>query len=240
MLATLTAQARAQDEDARARAHELYEQSETAYDEGRFDDAADLLREAFEIHQEPVLLYNLGRALDGAGDMPGAIESYEAYLESAGEIEDRGAIEQRVITLQRLLDEREALIEEREREEAAEDERTTTERPPTPESGPSAVPWLVTGVGVAGVGVGVALGLMSRSAHGDTETAGSQVEVGDALDRAEDLALGANIALIAGGAIALGGLVWGIIDLMGAGPDEAEEGVTVAFTGTGLVVGGAL
>ncbi len=49
----------------------------------------------------------------------------------------------------------------------------------------------------------------------------------DAYDRASGLALGANILFAAGGALALGGIIWLVADLLG-GDDGEEAPVAVA------------
>lgn len=94
------ANARAQDDDdSLERAVVLFEESETLYNQGEFEQAAALLRRAYALHPDPTLLFNLARALEGAGDLDGAIESYERYLEENPDAEDAGAIRARVGTL---------------------------------------------------------------------------------------------------------------------------------------------
>src|SRR5215207_7570198 len=65
------------------------------YKRGEFEQAAALLRDAYEKYPEPTLLYNLARALEGLGDRSGAIEAYEQYLARGKGISDRGGIERR-------------------------------------------------------------------------------------------------------------------------------------------------
>src|SRR5512135_1995436 len=85
--------------DKRTQALQLAADSERAYKDGKFEKAAELLRKAHGIYAEPILLYNLGRALEGMGDQKGAVEAYEQYLHDAKQIDDRPAIERRVATL---------------------------------------------------------------------------------------------------------------------------------------------
>jgi len=75
--------------DDRDKALKLFEDSDKAYKAGKFEKAADLLREAYGLYPEPLLLYNLGRAQEGLGDARGALESYERYLKDAKELKDR-------------------------------------------------------------------------------------------------------------------------------------------------------
>jgi len=218
-------------EEAEGEALGLFEESVTAYQEGRFDDATELLTRAYTLHPEPVLLYNLGRAQDGAGDFADAIESYERYLDEIGDIPDRGAIEQRVATLRQNLEERARLG----RLDDVSDSAPTEQEPePASSDGPSAAPWIVAGVGVLGIGVGAILGGLALSAHDEALTAPSQEETASAQDRAEGLALGSTIAFIAGGVIAAVGVTWGVIDLMGSG-GSGEEASARLEVGPGSV-----
>lgn len=68
--------------DDRDQALALFEQSDKAYKAGNFEEAAKLLREAYSLYPEPLLLYNLGRAQEGMGDSRGAVQSYEQYLQA--------------------------------------------------------------------------------------------------------------------------------------------------------------
>jgi tetratricopeptide (TPR) repeat protein len=115
----------------RDKALALFEKSDRAYKAGKFEDAAKLLREAYALHPEPILLYNLGRAQEGLGDTRGAIDSYEQYLAQAKQIQDRGAIERRIETLKAQLAEEEAragqLAEEEQRRKQAEAQRQKAE-----------------------------------------------------------------------------------------------------------------
>ena len=90
--------------DKRTHALELAAESERAYKDGKFEKAADLLRKAHDIYAEPILLYNLGRALESMGDQKGAVDAYEQYLHDAKKIDDRPAIERRVATLKAQIE----------------------------------------------------------------------------------------------------------------------------------------
>src|SRR5512143_2470066 len=68
------------DQSERDRALELFDQSDRAYAAGDYGRAADLVRAAYALYPEPILLYNLGRALEQAGDTRGAIDQYTRYL----------------------------------------------------------------------------------------------------------------------------------------------------------------
>src|ERR1051325_4270270 len=91
--------------DNKQEARDLAAKSAVAYKQGKFEEAATLLRDAYARYPEPNLLYNLARALEGLGDRQGAIDAYERYLDSKAQIEDRPGIERRVTTLKAELEE---------------------------------------------------------------------------------------------------------------------------------------
>jgi tetratricopeptide (TPR) repeat protein len=234
VLTIIGTRARAQDEPSfeaatdgpdQERALHLFEESLELYRTGRFADAAVLLREAYSLHAEPVLLYNLARALEGDGDLDGAIDAYQRYLETAGEIPDRGAIERKLETLRATVAERNRLAEaaedaerrEREREREAEARRRVAH-----ETGrsPSPAPWIVAGVGAAGFAVAGVLGALALGAHDAAIAAPSQRETDAEQRRANDYALATNIAFIASGVVLAAGVIWGVIDVVSAGGDE--------------------
>ncbi len=205
------------------RALVLFEESVELYRTGRFSDAAALLRTAYSLHAEPVLLYNLARALEGDGDLEGAIDAYARYLETAGDVPDRGAIERKLDTLRREVAEHERL----EHAERAPPQRASEAAPPPQGSarraGPSPLPWVVAGVGAAGMIAGAILGGLALAAHDSALGAPSQRETDTEQRHAQDLAIATDIALIAGGVILAAGVAWGVIDLVGAqGESEAR------------------
>lgn len=217
--------AAAEQTDDQARALELFGQSETLYKEGRFEEAAVLLEQAHALHPEPTLLYNLARAREGQGSLAEAADAYERYLQESPEASDRGAIEQRIRSLRAREAER-VRLEQQQREtqeRLAQMERERAANPP--DEGGSALdgplPWVIFGVGVAGVGVGFGVAAAAQAKHDDAVEEPVQVEAVSKQDAAEDLALGANVAIVAGAAIALSGGVLGIVGLASSG--SADE-----------------
>src|SRR5688500_927241 len=59
--------------------------------------------ESYAVYPEPLVLYNLARALEGLGDFAGAVSEYERYLRTGGNLSDRGGIERRVGTLRAYM-----------------------------------------------------------------------------------------------------------------------------------------
>lgn len=210
-------------EKAEARAEKLFAESAELYREGKFAEAAQRLEEAHAISPEPVLLYNLARAYEGMGETDRALSAYRRYLEADPATRDRRSIETRIATLERQLEERRALEE---KTRAAAEARDGGKPAAQPARAPSPVPWIVAGVGALGVGAGAVLGVMSDGKRDDAEdpaAAPNGQAAAELVGDAETLATGANIAFIAGGAVLVGGVVWGVIDVMGSS-GEAQAG----------------
>lgn len=211
LLGTWSSPVRADDRDE---ALALFEQSDRAYKAGEFEKAAELLRAAYDLYPEPLLLYNLGRAQEGFGDVAGAVESYERYLEAADDIKDRGAIERRIDTLKAQLakQERDAkrLAEEQERRRREEEERRRNpprpidRRPPLQKYGP----WIAMGSGGAIVLTGAYFGIRASTRHDDAVAAPIQRDAAALQRSAERSATIANVLFVVGGATIASGLAW--------------------------------
>lgn len=206
------------------RALALFELGGEKYREGDFSGAVELLTEAYELHPEPVILYNLARAYEGMGETVQARDTYSRYLDSGAEIEDRGAIEGRVASLTRQIEEREALERERAALEAArrgnEGDEEEEEGPPRDVSLP---PWLVAAGGVVMAGVGVALVPVAQSRHDDAVDEPEHQRAFRLQDEAKRLNRTGLTLVALGAAVAAGGIVWGIVDLTSS--DDAEVAI---------------
>ncbi len=187
-----------------AHAMQLFHNSADAYKAGHFDDAIALLKQAYALKQEPILLYNLARAYEGVGDLENAVTNYRGYLAASPNADDRGAVEQRIATLDRQIAERDAL---RKKPEPA--------RPKEEHRSPSAIPWIIAGVGGAGLIAGGAFGGLSLSSH-SAATSDSQVTAQDDQSRAHTFATVANVCFIAGAVIVVVGVTWGVLDVRAA------------------------
>jgi tetratricopeptide (TPR) repeat protein len=204
------------------RAVELFDQSAAAYDAGQFAKAAELLKEAYKLRPDPVLLYNLARAYEGMGALPDAVQAYSDFLAADPSAKDRGAIEARIATLRAQIDEQSRL----QREAAAREHERQRETPHT--SGASPIPWIVAGVGGAGLLTGAVFGALSIARH---NAANNDVQTDYANDQsqARSFATAANIAFVAGGVLAAVGVTWGIVELGSsrAAPDRAPAAVSL-------------
>jgi tetratricopeptide (TPR) repeat protein len=213
----------------------LFEESERLYNEGQFAEAAALLRRAYALHADPTLLFNLARALEGLGDLDGAIEAYEQYLRDAESPPDRGAIERVIATLRA---QREQLRGPRERPDPEVDAQPEPP-PPPPRSEPEIAPWILAGAGAAVLGVGIGLGVASTSDASAAAAEPVQVVAIDLHARAEALAIAADVLFVAGGLAAGIGLVWGIVSVTSGGDAEpAQATVDVSIVPGGLALSG--
>jgi tetratricopeptide (TPR) repeat protein len=215
---------------AKKEAFKLYAESEKRYREGRFEDAAALMRRAYELDPAPTLLFNLARALESAGDLEGAVEGYRNYLAKQPKARDRGAIEKRLATLEQQVKERAELARIREQEQVVEQKpeppllaTTPPEQPKqqtvttpvtvVPDRSTSPLPFVVIGMGATGVVTGGVLGFVAMSRRNAAEDE-PDFNTARALEaKAHSFATGANIAYAAGGAVLTAGIVWLVLEL---------------------------
>jgi tetratricopeptide (TPR) repeat protein len=225
--------ARTAQETDESRAAALFREAVELFRAGDFDTAAALLRRAHELDPEPILLFNLGRALEASNQHLEAADVYARYLTDAPEAEDRAAIEALIANL-RARAEAEASANaptsEPEPEATPQPEPAITPEPtlpPEPER-PSATPaWVVFGVGAATVAAGLPVGLLARSRHDDARDAASHEQAVARRDEARRLQRTANALFGAGGALALGGLVWALVARRA--PDDSRAQVEVGL-----------
>lgn len=210
--------------DPGQRAKDLYKESLTKYREGNFQKAVELLQEAYKIKAEPVLLYNLGRAYEGLGENEKAIKAYQDYLAQETQVVDRKALETRIATLKKQIAERERL--QNEKKEAEERERNAKK--------PTVVPWIVAGVGAAGVASGVVFALIAKNhnSHAD-DPATDQITATDEKDQAKSFGTVANISFAVGGGLLATGLVWGFIASRNSGTNETKTATVEPILGLG-------
>lgn len=222
----------------RERAVALFAESVTAYREGRFDDAAGLLDEAYALQPEPVLLYNLGRAREGAGDDDAAADAYRRYLAAEGtDATDASAARARLAVLDRRIEERRAL-EARAAEREAEARAAATPPPPPPPPREVAIaPWILAGGGALVLVVGGVLGGLMLDRNAAAQSAPSQLAAVAAHADAETFAVAADVMYGVGVVAAGVGVVWGLVDLLSTPPSEAAH-ARLRLGPTGLVLAG--
>jgi tetratricopeptide (TPR) repeat protein len=187
----------------------LYEKSKAEYDLGHFAAACQLLRQAYALRPEPVLLFNLARAYEGEGNLEQALEAYARYLSAGEAASDRASIEARMATLRHQIDERESLRRQRDEEHgrAVESRRLAAlapERRP-----PSIAPALaVLGLGAATLGVGGILGRVANQRHAAAVDDPFRASAAEKQSQALSDARIANVLFVVGGIAAAGGSSW--------------------------------
>lgn len=91
---------------AKDRARSLYEKGVKAYAEGRYYEAADYFIDTDRIYPTAQLSFNVGKAYDKVGNVPGALRYYRDYLRRQPDAADRADVTVRVRALEQLLSER--------------------------------------------------------------------------------------------------------------------------------------
>jgi tetratricopeptide (TPR) repeat protein len=219
---------------AHARAAELFRKSVDTYRSGNFKQTIDLLNEAYALEPQPVLLYNLARAQEGIGDNDAAIDTYEKFLAQEPNAKDRGAIEQRLATLRRQREERIAL-EKRSAAQPAQPAQPTEPPPPVREPHRrSVLPYVVGGVGVAGLVVGTVFGVMANSKRDDAVAEPSQRQALDLEDQAKSRATLSTVSFVVGGVLLAAGATWWMLDLRASKKSATAPAMRIGL-GPGIV-----
>ncbi len=210
----------------KTRAAELFKKSADAYLHGDFKGAIALLDEAYALDPQPVLVYNQARAHEGLGNTDEAIALYERYLTEEPSSPDRGAIEQRLATLKRQQEEKKRLEKEKveieqKRAQQEQQEKQLAEREQESKSAPastseprkrSVMPYVVAGVGVAGLAAGTVFGVLALDKESTGNSTSSLRDATEAQDTGRTFATISNVGFIVGGVLLVGGAVWWILD----------------------------
>ncbi len=176
------------DDAPQARAH--FNKGSAFFDVGRFAEAASEYEQAYQLKNDPALLFNLGQAYRFDGQYAKAIVAYKSFLRRVPNASHAVEVQQHIASLQKLLDEQKRATTtpptgtlppaqaEPEAQPPPSTSRSHAPSPVTPSEAtvaarPSPRPtplykkwWLwraVGGVVVAGVAVGLGLGLTARA-----------------------------------------------------------------------------
>ncbi len=90
--------------DDRAVAREHYQKGTKLFDLGQFDDAVKEYEAAYQVKDDPVLLYNIAQAHRLAGHHERAIFFYKSFLRRMPKAPNREDVLQKIAELQRKLD----------------------------------------------------------------------------------------------------------------------------------------
>ena len=219
------------------RAQELHGQGVSLFQAGRYREAAALFEQAEQLAPDPLNSYNQARCYQELGEFGSALRALDRYLASP----DISAGDR--VSAQRL---RQELV-------AAQGRATPTPQPVQPQPvqlyAPQPVvqqtpqvqsttrvaiaPWVIFGAGMAVVLAGGALDIAAYANSQQEEVFDSMRAYNDWYDGTTTLALVGDILLGVGGAAAVAGLIWGIIDLTRGRSRAASTGsVRIALTPT--------
>lgn len=231
--------------DKDTQAKELFAKGDTAYAEGRYEEALAAFQEAYGLSNRPQLLFNISNALERLGRYPEAVAALEKYLAS-GKGKDRDVVQKRLANLKKRVEEQEKEEKAKEEAERARREKEAEERrkaelapkeltpvplgPPPERSGPGSLPVALLVTGGAALVVGGVFGVMTLSAHSEAAEGCNSGPAGNlcsekarsALDRESTFSLVTDISLASG--IVLGGI--GLYLLLSGGGDRTKVGST--------------
>lgn len=149
--------------DEEARVH--FRLGTAYYDSGRFAQAAEEYKQAYEMSHRPELLYNLFLAYRDAGDIRNAATALRQYLTDVSEVADRDKLEARLAALEKILASQPAEPAPATDDDSAEAQPEAP--PPAPEPAPTNdspkltwLPWAVIGGGGALVVTGLSVGAL--------------------------------------------------------------------------------
>ena len=161
----------ASDNPTSARIAELNEAGARAYQSRNYRAAIEKFVEAYAIDHDPNLLFNLARCYEKLGDLPAAIEKYQAFLAAPGaDTEGRVKANASLAELERLREQGGT----KPGDGASGGEPSAAEAGSTTESSASRYgpwPWLTLGAGVLVTGVGATL--YALGVHDHSQVTGS-------------------------------------------------------------------
>lgn len=215
-----------------------FDAGQAAYRAGRFPEALSYFERAYELTEEPDLLYNIATVHDRLRHDREALDAYRAYLAARPAADDRANLEARIEVLEAALAAAEAappveMEPEAEPEVEPPVEPVVEPEPPPPpaptDAGPG--PWILVGVGAAvAVAGGVLLGLTVSDL--DTVQSAEGVpfsDIRDAYDRVPIFSTAGFVGIGVGVALLGAGVGWAIA---GGGNDSTQ--VTLTPTGVGM------
>lgn len=245
---------------ANPKATQLAKDGDRLYKEGKYREAAESLKQAYELDKNPVFLFNIARAYDQAGELQTALDTYREYtglpdtdpqlvkranlaMDRLRALVARGAADKQVqeAEARRLKEEADAARrkadEEAERARRQKEDYDAKEAARAREQNKGASGRRIAGIvigalALAGVGVGIGFGLTATSARGAFTSAVTLEEKRRFEAQTRQAALIADIALAA--ALALG-ITFAIVFPWSS---LVSSDVHVAFGPTGASLGG--
>jgi tetratricopeptide (TPR) repeat protein len=216
-----------------------------AYAAKRYADAIAAFEQAYQLQPEPELVYNVARAHEKALHRDEAIAAYERFSRLPGTTAE---LRTKALGALESLRAEQAALEKAERSRANTGlgipgaARTPVDAMTTaaPSTGASVLAGTLMGVGGAGLAVGAVFGVLALNAKSDFDAVDRTAA--DAASRRASLkvdvernALVADIAIVAGAATAITGLVLFLLDDAEDSATSTAWAPTVGPTGVGVV-----
>lgn len=97
------------DDDRRRQASAHYDQGTTYYDLGKYADAVKEYEAAYQLKNEPALLFNIAQAYRLGGNAPEALRAYKAFLRRVPDAPNREEVIGHIDNLQKLIEQQKAV-----------------------------------------------------------------------------------------------------------------------------------
>jgi len=196
----------------------LTAQATEAYNEGRYDDAAELFKQAYALRSVSNILYNIGRIYEDSGDIDQAIEYYDQFVVAPNvEQTSRKDALDRLKTLREVKAMRDG--------ESQDTKVADTPAPqPQPDPGPNTgktVGWVLLGVGGAALVTSGVFALLTQSKFNEFEEATDLETRRSAASAGRTNALLSDVMLATGAVSAVAGLVF--IVASGSGGEKSTD-----------------
>jgi tetratricopeptide (TPR) repeat protein len=222
---------------------DLFRKSEVAYREQRFQEAVELLQKVYELKRDPVLLYNLARAYEGARFDAQALQAYQQYLAELPGAPDAPAIERRIAALRLRIADRHGLEAQRDEERRRADTHLQETRAAELKAAQavaqsrqlSPAPWIVAGAGGLVLGGALAFGVASSSKRENAVAAAASGVAQADLSAARGFATAANVSYGVGALVAVAGISWGLWNLAHR---DSPPALAITLGPGNLIVGG--
>lgn len=236
-IAVAPAHAQAERDSARASALALNHSARQLYEQGHYAEAAALLREAYRQMPEPVLLYNLARACEKLADYGCAIAAYESYLTASPA--DRAAVEIRLENCRTQQSAAAALQLPPSPVPPPVPQAAERQSPPPEPRNRRRIAPVVTAIGVAGVGVGLGLVAVALAKNANAVQDPTQQGAAHTHEGADALMRAGNLTLLGGGAAAISGVLWWLVEARSRGAAMASAPPTtsgIRITGSSVAL----
>jgi tetratricopeptide (TPR) repeat protein len=184
---------------------EVFANGQQLYQEGKFEEAADAIEQAYTLDPRPEFLYAWAQAERRAGDCRAAVDLYEQFLatQPPDDLAEFARENQRVCA--------------RELAQAEPPPPRVEPPPPTPpprDAPPKPPPWhrdplggALLGIGIAAVATGIGLRVGAESARGRADATDMHSHYDQQIRNARALAGGGIGTLAAGGALIVGAAI---------------------------------